>query len=113
MQVGYIAHPLGDGPDRERNRENASRWVAWIARTYNIAPVADWIVLSGQWAETPANRERGIEIDLELVERCDIIFLCGGRVSPGMTQELHHATMHGLAVVDLTGMGYEAPELAP
>jgi hypothetical protein len=107
--VAYIAHPLGAGPDRERNRANAARWVAWIARTHNVAPIADWIVLSGEWEETAENRERGLAIDLELVERCDAIFLVGGRVSPGMQQELHHAVLHGLKVFDLTAMGYEAP----
>jgi hypothetical protein len=109
IHVGYIAHPLGAGPDRERNRQNAARWAAWIARTYDVAPIADWIILSGEWEETPENRERGLAIDLELVERCDAIYLVGGRVSPGMAMELEHAKTHGLRVVDLTHLGYEAP----
>lgn len=108
MKVVYIAHPLGAGDDRERNRANAARWVAWAARQ-GVAPVADWIVLAGEWQETPENRNRGLEIDLELVERCDEIWLVGGRVSPGMEMEARHAAKHGVRIVDLTAMGYEAP----
>ena len=109
MIVVYIAHPLGSGPDREKNLANAAKWVAWAAEQ-GVAPIADWIVLASQWEETTGNRERGIAIDLELVKRCDEIWLCGGRVSPGMAQELHEATLHGAKVRDFTHLRWEVPE---
>jgi hypothetical protein len=109
VRVVYVAHPLGSGIDRERNRINASKWCAWLAKTYGVAPVADWITLSGQWDESPENRDLGLRIDVELVKRCDEIILVGGRVSPGMAIEAEAARTHGIVVVDLTHLGYEVP----
>lgn len=108
MRVVYIAHPLGHGDDREQNRANAARWCAWAATQKDVAPVADWIVLSGVLSEAEG-RERGLLIDRVLIERCDEMWLTGGRVSPGMKIEIEHAKACGLTVIDLTEMGYEAP----
>jgi hypothetical protein len=106
----YIAHPLGAGPDRERNRENAARWVAWFARTFLIAPVATWVTLAGEWDESAENRKLGLEIDLALIAACEEVWLVGGRISPGMAIEAEEARRLGKRVIDLTGFGFEAPE---
>jgi hypothetical protein len=99
-RVIYVAHPLGAGPDREANRQAASQYVAAIGSVPPFAPVADWIILSGQWDETL--RERGLEVDLALIDRCDEVWLCGPRVSPGMGIEKKHAEAQKKRVVDLT-----------
>lgn len=104
MKVVYIAHPLGAGPGREFNRRRASRWVAWAAEQ-GVAPVADWIILSGQWDE--ARREQGLDIDMALVERCDEVWLVGGRISPGMALEADKARLIGKPVRDFTSLGEE------
>ena len=109
MKVVYLAHPLGAGPDRKANRANAARWVAWATLVHRVAVVADWITLSGELSEE--HRELGLRCDLALIDRCDEIWLVGGRVSPGMQIELDHARTGDLVVVDLTHMGYEAPAL--
>lgn len=108
MKVIYLGHPLGAGPNRDVNIMNAVGWVAWAARQ-GVAVVADWIILASQSEETPENRARGLEIDIELVSRCDEVWLVGGRVSPGMQMEADRARHLGIAVVDLTHLGYEAP----
>lgn len=110
MIVVYLAHPLGAGPDREQNRANASKWVAWAA-AQGVAPIADWIVLSGQWEESPELRAKGLAIDCRLVELCDEVWLCGGRVSPGMKLEADHALEKGIRVVDMTELGYLPPKI--
>jgi hypothetical protein len=102
MKCVYIAHPLGSGADREKNRERAARWVAWAA-LQGVAPVADWIILSGQWDESM--RDLGLAIDVELVKRCDEVWLVGGRISPGMKIEAASAKR----VIDLTHLGEEPP----
>jgi len=109
MKVAYIAHPLGQGEDREKNRARASRWVSWAARQ-GVAPVADWIILAGEWPETDENRALGLAIDCALVERCNELWLVGGRISPGMAIEAEHAKKRGRTVVDLTHLGEESPE---
>lgn len=110
MKVVYIAHPLNalTEADRAANRGNASRWCAWAAMAKGVAPIADWVVLSSVLSEAEG-RERGLIIDCALIERCDEIWLVGGRVSPGMQVEVDHAKHHGKPVVDLTEMGYAAP----
>lgn len=104
--VIYVAHPLGSGPDREQNRQNAARWCAWVAES-SAAPVADWIVLSGVWTED--KRALGLEVDFALIERCHAVVLVGGRVSPGMQLEADHGEEHDVPAIDLTDMGEEPP----
>lgn len=106
MKVVYIAHPLGGGADRERNRVAASKWVAW-AGELGAAPVADWIILSGEWDESM--RETGLRIDYALIERCDELWLVGARVSPGMKLEAECALKLQKRVVDFTVWEVELP----
>jgi hypothetical protein len=108
MKVVYVAHPLGSGPDREANRQKATRWVKWVAESGH-APIADWILLSGVWEETPETRVRGLAIDVALVARCDEVWLVGGRVSPGMSVEADAARRAGILVIDKTDLGPEPP----
>ena len=108
--VVYIAHPLGGGSDREANRINAARWCAWAARARGVAPVADWIILSGELDESPENRTLGLACDVALVARCDEVWLVGGRVSPGMQVEADAARDLGIPVVDLTSLGRLPPQ---
>lgn len=99
IPVVYVAHPLGAGPDRESNRKKASVWAAWIAKTFRVAVVADWIILSGEWDESPENRDLGPKLDFALVELCHVVVMVGPRVSLGMQLEAGQAR----AVVDWTG----------
>lgn len=106
----YIAAPL-NAPTRagiEANRRIAARWVAWAAQQ-GFAPIATWITLSGEWEESPENRRLGLEIDKALVERCDAVWLVGGRISEGMRIESEHAHERGVTVVDLTHYGVLPP----
>jgi hypothetical protein len=112
MKVIYLAAPLGAGPDREQNRANAARWVAWATRAHAVAVIADWIILAGELAETPANRALGIASDLALVERCDEVWLVGGRISPGMEIEAAEARRLGKPVIDMTRLGPLPPGIA-
>jgi hypothetical protein len=112
MKVVYVAHPLGAGADRERNRIAAAKWVAWVG-DQGVAPMADWIssrswiILSGEWDET--KREAGLKIDFALIERCDELWLVGSCVSSGMKLEAEHALDCGKPVMDFTWMRGELP----
>ncbi len=106
-----MAHPLGpDGPEREKNRQNATKWFAWLHDQFpSIAFTANWVLLSAGWPETDEHRKRGLEIDMVHVERSDLIFYVGGRMSAGMLEEQARAAKKGLHQVDLTFLGYDAP----
>lgn len=111
MKVIYLAHRLGDGPDRADNLRAAANWGAWATRQYAVAVIADWIWLAGELPETPGNRALGLAADLALVARCDEVWLVGGRVSPGMQEEADRARKLGIPVVDLTHLGPVPPAL--
>lgn len=113
----YIAHPLGAGPDRQLNLERAARWVAWAA-LQGYAPSASWIVLASQWSETPENRAMGLECDIASICSCELGWLCGPRVSPGMLMEATEAYKFAqsfprpeshVQVYDLTYLGLVEP----
>lgn len=110
--VVYVAHPLEQGDDRELNRTNAAHWCCYLAEVHGIVPCAPWIVLAGVWDES--KRALGLEIDLATIERCDELWLVGGRISEGMALEASHARACGINVRDLTSLGYLPPlELTP
>jgi hypothetical protein len=114
MKAVYLAHPL-NAPTRagiDANRARASRWAAWAAVIHGVSPVCSWIVLTGQLEETDENRARGLACDLAQAERCDEVWLVGGRVSSGMRLEADHAAARGIPVLDLTHMGEEPPPFA-
>lgn len=109
----YLAAPLrGESPTEvAENIRRAKAWLAWVLQTYtNVHPIAPWIpcveVLDDQIAE---NRWRGMRANLAAIERCDAIWLVGGRVSGGMREEAIHARNHGRAVFDFTEAGPEPP----
>jgi hypothetical protein len=93
----YVAHPLGDGPDRALNVVRGSKWAAWAAEQ-GVLPVCTWIVLATQWPEDDEHRTAGLQIDCGLIDRCDEVWLCGPRVSKGMHVEATHAKKVGVPV---------------
>lgn len=109
--VVYLAAPLTAETREgiEQNRKNAARWAAFLVEHFNVAVECTWIVLTGELEETEENRKRGLECDLALVERCDELWMVGGRVSSGMRLESDHARKRGLRVVDLTALGVVPP----
>lgn len=106
MKLVYVAHPLGTGPDRDANRLRAIRWVKWVA-SLGHAPVADWIIYAQMWDDS--HIDQALTIDVALVARCDEVWLCGGRVSPGMIVEREAAHQNLVHVVDQTHLGDEPP----
>lgn len=110
--------------ERERlalraNLERAKRWLAWLRRAFpQITFIAPWIaaIESGSDDSDPAARLAGIADCCAVIERCDGIVLCGGRVSEGMGRECDHGLefwgVENFEVVDLTGLGAEPPHPA-
>jgi hypothetical protein len=109
--VLYFAHPLrpteveiaacrADALDPEpvatalrANLARAQRWFCWLRRSFpETTFIAPWIsaVLSGEDDSDPVQREAGLVDACAVIERCDGMVLCGGRVSSGMLRELRH-----------------------
>lgn len=76
-----------------RNIERAMRWLSWLRRSFpETTFIAPWIasVQPGEDDSDPAQREAGLVDACSVIERCDGIVLCGGRVSSGMRREMEH-----------------------
>lgn len=102
----YCAHPL-TAPTREgidENRRRAAKWAAWLWRQ-GFSVQCSWIVCTGELEETDENRELGLKSDCEQVSRCDIMALCGPKISSGMLREAAAAKV----IVDFTWLGLEVP----
>jgi len=104
----YMAHPLGDGYDRIQNIARARRWFNYLLQEYPMHGfTAPWLLYAEMLNESPSNRERGMRDDLDCLRRCDGIVLVGGRMSPGMMEELGEAQANGRQVLDLIHLGSE------
>jgi hypothetical protein len=121
-QVLYVAHPLaptaediaaikalhGQSADSETselrcrqalelNLQRALRWLAWLRKSFpETTFIAPWIatITSLDGDDSPELREAGLVDDCAVVERCDGIVLCGGRISSGMRREMEHGKAH-------------------
>lgn len=99
----------------EANLERALRWLAWLRRSFpETTFIAPWIatIMSLDGDDSPDLREAGLVDDCAVVERCDGIALCGGRISSGMRREEEHGDGNAIAfeVYDLTHLGREPPD---
>ena len=110
--VLYVAHPvaptesqmkelpLSESSLREAQRQAAHHnlargqcWLQWLRRSFpETTFIAPWIstILSGGDETDPKQREAGLIDDCAVVERCDGIVLCGGRISTGMALARDH-----------------------
>lgn len=111
--IVWMAHPLS-APTPEgitANLARAKRWLAWLYRTFpNVDFAAAWIPCCEAMDDAdPAERERGLLFDCEMVRRLDGYWMVGGRISSGMERERAAAVAAGKPVVDLTALGEEPP----
>jgi hypothetical protein len=120
--ASFYAHTL-TSPTRpaelalQANLQAALRCLAWLRASFpETAFVAPWIstIESLNGDDSPALREAVLVDVCAVVERCDGIVLCGGRISSGMRREMEHGLMvdgvttsfvafEGFDVYDLTG----------
>lgn len=136
-QIIFVAHPLrptdeeihaigvpSDGATEfslrefsiRANLDRALRWLRWLRRSFpEVCFTAPWIsdVLSEGTLDLDTIRAAQ---NFDVLERCDGLVLCGGRVSGGMKSGIERARRafnwsgdHGFLVVDLTGHPAEPP----
>lgn len=107
MKRVYIAAPLrGATPEEtEQNRRQASKLMAFIAKTEKVAITSTWPLLAEHWSEEEG-RELGLKIDCAVIEVSDELWQCGPvqPLSEGMAMERAHAEKHGVLVVDKRGV---------
>ena len=90
----YVCHPFSDGPAANIGRvQRISR--ALIAE--GVLPIAPHLYLP-QLVDEATQRERALNLCIELLSTCDEVRVFGGRISPGMERELQHASRVGIPV---------------
>lgn len=112
--VAYLSHTLGRANGdhtikRHDNIANAGKWLHYLTDAVPWIVVMPWF----PYVALDIQRERGLADQLRYIRRCDALVLCGGVVSDHQVDEVAEAKAHGVAIVDLTDLGYYAPEISP
>jgi hypothetical protein len=115
VMVAYLGHPLGE-------RDLLDAWDN--ARSENVANSLDWLKFLRQttrWAichpaiayvaavDDLASQPRSFVDRIEIMLRCDLYVLTGGRLNPHMVYELDSARARPMPVVDLLHLGRVPP----
>jgi hypothetical protein len=112
--LAYLAHPVGKDPIvRADNIRRAKLWLRFLVEHTKLAILAPWLPYV-EMLDEDRFRERGIIDDLEALVRCDLVIMCGDRISPGMAREGLEAERNGIPIVNLTSLGFviDAPHHA-
>lgn len=95
-KIVYIASPYAG--DIEGNIWFAKA-VCRLAMEHGDTPVAAHLLYPQILDDSiPEQRELGIRMGLKLLEACSELWLCGGRISSGMQEELKAAWKHRVPV---------------
>lgn len=100
MKLVYICSPLAG------DIENNLRF-AWAACRYAVdqecAPIAVHLLYPRILDDTvPAERETGIRMGLRVLASCDELWICGERISQGMSHEIAEAKRLGIPIRNIS-----------
>ena len=102
FRKAYICSPLKAPTVEEffKNIELARCYVRYATEhmcVYGKAPHAVLPAILGD--NSPAERALAFEFGLKLLEQCDILYVCGNRISDGMKVEIGKAASLGMPIV--------------
>lgn len=90
MRLVYISSPLRG--DMEKNKEKAKDYCAYAA-SCGVIPLAPHTIFTQYLNDAvPEQREQGLRMGHELLERCDELWVMGDTISQGMKDEIGLAT---------------------
>lgn len=96
LKLVYIASPYAG--DVENNVEAAKEYCL-AAMEEGVTPVAPHLLYPQFLDDSdPAQRSLGTHAGLELLTRCDELWVCGPEISPGMSREIQFAEAMGLPI---------------
>ncbi len=115
--VAYLTHPIGEadvgyGQQRGDNLANAMEWLRFLVETTQWVICCPWFVYLTAVSEA-FHRSRTLRDQIILMDRCDLIVLTGGILTPHMRIEIDHAEKKisgpTIPVVDLLHLGRKPP----
>lgn len=115
--VVYLSHTLGGASPvnlaefvaRGDHSANAYDWLRFLVDMTDWSIVMPWqayVIALGE-----LQRPRSFADQLQILKRCDAIVFVGGDLTPHMEHEERVATEHGIAVINLTDLGYYPPNV--
>lgn len=94
MRLAYICSPLRG--DMEKNLEKAHQYCAYAVEC-GVIPLAPHTIFTKYLDDQrPEQRVHGLTMGLELLKRCDEIWVCGPTVSQGMQGEIDLAAKENI-----------------
>lgn len=89
MKLVYICSPLRG--DLEGNTKKAIEYCSH-AESQGVIPLAPHTIFTQFLNDTiPEQRQKGLKMGLELLKRCDELWVCGNVISEGMKDEIEEA----------------------
>jgi hypothetical protein len=89
LKLVYICSPLRGAI--EENNKKAHRYCEYAAGC-DVIPLAPHTIFTALQDTIPEQRAQGLKMGLELLKRCDEIWVCGDEISQGMQGEIDLAT---------------------
>lgn len=109
MRLVYICSPLRG--DMEANKKRADEYCAYAA-SCGVVPLAPHTIFTRYLDENiPEQRKQGLDMGLELLKRCDDLWVMGSEISEGMKAEIELAKEEQMPILyisdDLVQSGYK------
>ena len=109
MRLVYICSPLRG--DMEANKKRADEYCAYAA-SCGVVPLAPHTTFPRYLDENiPAQRKQGLDMGLELLKRCDDLWVMGSEISEGMKAEIEFAKEEQMPILyisdELVQSGYK------
>lgn len=96
MKMVYICSPLRG--DLKRNMDNAVRY-SKHASEQGVLPLAPHTIFTQYLDDLiPIERQKGLDMGLELLARCDELWVYGSLISEGMQAEILYAKEHNMPI---------------
>ena len=109
MRLVYICSPLRG--DMEANKKRADEYCAYAA-SCGVVPLAPHTIFTRYLDENiPEQRKQGLDMGLELLKRCDDLWVMGSEISEGMKAEIEFAKEEQMPILyisdELVQSGYK------
>lgn len=97
MKIVYICSPLRG--DVEANIRMANAYCAYAAAE-GVVPLAPHAIFTAYLDDSnPKERQQGFKMGIELLSRCDELWVCGSKLTEGMQAEIIMARRLGIPVI--------------
>ncbi|MCM1508987.1 MAG: hypothetical protein NC177_17905, partial [Ruminococcus flavefaciens] len=98
----YVCSPLGAEKEDEfvQNMRAARAYMFYAMKKMNLNARAPHAYLPMLLCDQiPAERALGLQFGLRLMENCEIMLICGNRISQGMRGEIEQAVKLGISMI--------------